>query len=123
MRSLGGDAVYSARVILGLDPADLSLDYVKSPQSQTFSSNEIENVRLYPNPASDVVSLIFSNETKGNTVFELYDINRKKILLQNIPPKTTEFTINLINIKSGIYYCKISNNEVFLKNKLIIYKK
>ena len=120
---IGGDAVYSARVILGLDPADLSLDYVKSPQSQTFSRDEIENVRLYPNPASDVVSLIFSNETKGNTVFELYDINSKKILLQNIPPKTTEFTINLNNIMSGIYYCKISNNEVLLKNKLIIHKK
>jgi len=121
----GGDAVYSARVILGLDPANLNLDYAKGPQSQTFSQDEIENVRLYPNPASDIINLFFNAETKENTVFELYDISSRKILMQNIPPKTIDYTISLKNIKSGIYYCRISNNNnnLLLKSKLIITNK
>ncbi|NVN96550.1 MAG: T9SS type A sorting domain-containing protein [Bacteroidetes bacterium] len=122
---MGGEAVYSARVILGLDPANLKLAYSKGPQKQPISSVESEMVLLYPNPASDIVNLIFNSETEGNTVFELYDISSRKLLMQNIPPKTIEYTISLINIKSGIYYCRISNNNnnVLLKSKLIITNK
>ncbi|NVN96548.1 MAG: T9SS type A sorting domain-containing protein [Bacteroidetes bacterium] len=112
-------------VILGLDPANLKLAYSKGPQKQPISSVESETLRLYPNPASDIVNLIFNSETEGNTVFELYDISSRKLLMQNIPPKTIEYTISLINIKSGIYYCRISNNNnnVLLKSKLIITNK
>jgi hypothetical protein len=117
----GGDAVYSARVILGLDPANLNLDYAKVLQKQVILNIESEAVRLYPNPVSDIVNLIFNSETVGNAVFELYDMSNRKLLMQKIPPKTIEYTINLINIKSGIYYCRISNKTgVLLKSKLII---
>jgi len=122
---MGGEAVYAARVILGLDPSNLNLDFTKGPQKQPISSVESVTVRLYPNPASDVVNLFFNFETEGNTVFELFDISSRKLLIQNIPPKTIEYKINLTNIKTGIYYCRISNNNnnVLLKSKLIITNK
>jgi hypothetical protein len=120
----GGEAVYSARVILGLDPANLNLDYVKGPYSQSFSDNETESVRFYPNPTSDIINLLFYIEIDVNTVFELFDMNSKLLLSCIIPAKSSTYTIDLKNFKSGIYYCRIANNtNVLFKNKIVINNK
>lgn len=120
----GGDAVYSARVILGLEPANLSLDYTKGPPTQLTSSFESDNVFLYPNPSLGSIYLEFDSEIQRYTTFEIYDINSRLIYSTVVPIKTLKFNINLNSVKSGIYYCRVINDiRVLLSRKLIINNK
>ena len=118
----GGDAVYSARVILGLDPADLNLDYVKNPIVMNNKSYA-DIVKVYPNPANELLNLVFDNELSKEAIFELYDFSGKLIISKTIKPKTVLNTINLTKAIDGIYFYKLyTANEILAKSKLVIYK-
>lgn len=120
----GGDAVYSARVILGLDPSDLNLDYIKAPDSKNDIYTYSDKVKIYPNPATNLINMAFENELQNEAIFELYDFNGKLILSKTIQTKTAFNTINLNMVKAGIYYYKLfTTNEILAKNKLVILNK
>lgn len=120
----GGDAVYSARVILGLDPVNLNLDYIKGYVSTKGNSIYIDRVKIYPNPATNQINLAFENELQKEAVFELYDFNGKLILSKTIQASTVYNTINLNMFKAGIYYYKLfTTNETIAKNKVVILNK
>ena len=120
----GGDAVYSARVILGLDPSDLNLDYIKAPDSKNDIYTYSDKVKIYPNPATNQINMAFENELQNEAIFELYDFKGKLILSKTIQTKTAFNTINLNMVKAGIYYYKLfTTNEILAKNKLVILNK
>jgi len=121
---LGGEAVYSARVILGLDPADLNLDYVKNTDVTHSNMVYSDKVKVYPNPANEQINLAFENELSMEAEFELYDFSGKLLLRKTIEAKTVFNTINLKRVRAGIYYYKINTaNETLANNKLVILNK
>jgi len=121
---MGGEAVYAARVILGLDPAILNLSYTKGPNVPKDNTIYSDKVNIYPNPASDLINIVFETETDKESVFELYDITGKIILSNKIQAKTTFYSINLNAVKAGIYYYKlIKTDELLANNKLVILTK
>jgi len=121
---MGGEAVYSARVILGLDPVSLNLAYSKGPNIPKDNIVISDKLRIYPNPASDVINIVFETATDKESVFELYDFSGKQILSNTIKAKTTVSTINLNAVKAGIYYYKLfTTDEILAKNKLVILNK
>jgi hypothetical protein len=121
---LGGEAVYSARVILGLDPANLNLDYVKAPDKPNDNFINSNKVRVYPNPAINSINIVFETLIDKNAIFELYDFSGKQILNTTIKANTTFSTINLNEVKAGIYYYKIFTiYETLANNKLVILNK
>ena len=67
---------------------------------------------VYPNPTIDFLILNVGNYKIQNLLFELYDINGKK--LENKKLENNETTISMENIASGIYFLKVieSNNEL-----------
>jgi len=118
---IGVEAVYSARVVLGLDPANLNLDYAKGSDNPKDNAIYNDKVKVYPNPATNQISLAFENELQKEAVFELYDFNGKLILSKTIQAKTVFNTINLNAVKAGIYYYKlIMADEIIANNKLVI---
>jgi hypothetical protein len=120
----GGEAVYSARVILGLDPTNLNLDYVKGPDKPNDNFINSNKVRVYPNPAINSINIVFETLIDKNAIFELYDFSGKQILNTTIKANTTFSTINLNEVKAGIYYYNLfTNNETLAKNKLVILNK
>ncbi len=124
VRSFGGEAVYSARVILGLDPADLNQDYAKRPNIPIEKVVYTNKIRVYPNPATNQINLAFEKELSMESVFEIYDFSGKLLLSKTLEAKTVFNTINLIRVKAGIYYYKIyTANETLAKNKLVILNK
>ncbi|MFZ4741200.1 MAG: T9SS type A sorting domain-containing protein, partial [Bacteroidales bacterium] len=111
-------------VILGLDPANLKLAYSKGPNIPKDNIVVSDKLRIYPNPASDVINIAYETATDKESVFELYDFSGKLILSNTIKAKTTFRTINLNIVKAGIYYYKLFTiDEILAKNKLIILNK
>jgi hypothetical protein len=119
----GGNAVFTARVMLGIDPDLNSISY--AAPFKHLSETKYENlVTIYPNPATELINISFNNETENEYIFELYDINGKIIVNKVIQPKNINFSINLNSVKAGLYYYKIvSQNETLFKDKLIILNK
>lgn len=72
-------------------------------------------VQIYPNPASDVLTVAISSDLLGN---ELELVNAQGAVVRKLSVTSTETTINLSDLQSGLYYVKLNN----LLTKVIIGK-
>ena len=118
----GGDAVYTARIMIGFEPDEHGVAYRLQKQEEVESDNDL---RLYPNPAADRVIIEFSNDNfeKVDALLQVYSITGKLVY------KTTFSTINSFKqlsvdmLKNGIYVYHISiSNGIDKSGKLVILK-
>ena len=99
-----------------------SISYTPAPCVTNNGVNEIvlsnENVSLYPNPASENITLTMK-EVKGNKFSgEIHDITGRVVSRFNFSDKT--YLIKRNEVQSGIYFLKITSdaNEVFVSKIL-----
>jgi len=69
------------------------------------------NVRLVPNPASDWMTITLNNMIKDG-VFEVYNTQGKRIA--QFPVNNLSTTIDLNNLKGGMYYYKLTEGAASL---------
>ena len=86
--------------------------------------DEVESLQfeIYPNPAVDdfrVRSLEFG---VSQATLELFDLNGRKLLEKQIPKGTEVFTVDVSNLQSGLYFCRIRIENKSVMKKLIIKK-
>lgn len=82
-----------------------------------------KQIGVYPNPASDKISVSFSNPTDKIT-YRIMDVTGKTIEQKDIQlNQSIEHTIDTNNLKNGIYYlwCELSNNQQY-SEKFVIQK-
>ena len=87
---------------------------------KTIDDTQVENIEgselnIYPNPTSDYISVHYNGEIENATI-ELIDIQGKMVLSRNL--KNDE-TINLKNLKAGVYLYNIHIDGELQKGKLI----
>jgi hypothetical protein len=84
--------------------------------------NEIMNseklIQLFPNPATDDISINVANVVKINVVLTIYDMTGEK--LKTIKLTHENQNININEIKNGIYLVEIKSKEWTEIRKLII---
>jgi len=78
-------------------------------------NNEIAGLRVYPNPVSNGVLHVESNLNSERTI-SLFDILGKEV----IKTTTSNTTINIAHLNSGIYIVKITENGKTATNKLVV---
>ncbi len=90
-------------------------DVVQYDSGLTFQITGIENtngnasaVILFPNPATDAVSLVFSTPNSSRTI-TLNDVSGKNILNTSAPNE--EFTLNINHLPKGVYVVKINDSN------------
>ena len=99
----------------------LNLIYSSSSAVGDAWLNKTEIV-VFPNPASDKISLQSAVFRQQSTTVELYDLNGRKLLNKHIPAGSEEVKINVSGLKSGVYFCKVSTEKYSVTKKLIIQK-
>ena len=101
---LAGPSVYSARVLLQVDP-----DTENQQRNLEDIIDENENIEfdftLIPNPANETTHIIFNKLT--NYTFNIYNLNGQ-ILYTDSGNDLTYF-LNTINFEEGIYILKIES--------------
>ncbi len=104
----GGDAVYTARVMLHLDPSELNLLYTKPPvhNQQNITEN---TVKVYPNPANKQFTIEFKDVISGNAIVEVYGIMGNLVLTDNLQGVYIK-NIDVSKLNDGLYFYKISMN-------------
>ncbi|MCF8298059.1 MAG: T9SS type A sorting domain-containing protein [Saprospiraceae bacterium] len=73
--------------------------------------NRSHNVKLYPNPAHEKITIDISNNNQEIVLMEIYNLEGKKII--NTEHRTPNVEIDVSNWKPGIYFGRIiyENNE------------
>ncbi len=93
------------------------LDLSSNPLS-TETSVIVEDISVYPNPASDQVNIVLSNSTENVSV-SLYD-TMGRIVVDKVTSEENRIELNISGIASGVYYLKIFIAENSVVKKLII---
>ncbi len=96
-----------------IDDLGITLSY--SEALATASFNEIAGLKVYPNPVSNGVLHIESNLNTERTV-SLFDVLGKQVLSTT----TSNNTINVAALNSGIYIAKITEGSNTATRKVII---
>lgn len=80
----------------------------------------LDEVVLYPNPASSVLNIKGDYEILNNSLVEVFDVTGKKVYSNTASFESNNSVINIETLKSGVYVLRISkegavNNYKFVK--------
>ena len=79
-----------------------------------LNDNEINNIKMYPNPANDYLN--FDTNSNENINIEIFDMLGKSILVSD----NVTNSVNITELKSGIYFVQITLGFEKGTKKLII---
>ena len=125
--SSGGYAVksnVSVNWILGGNVSDI-LTYSQSTLDSLLKEKVTESeisLKVYPNPATDVINIEITPVDTGRLILELYNNSGVKVL-NNITVYQPVLQLNVSNVLPGIYYLKVfqpsSKIQLFKAEKII----
>jgi CubicO group peptidase (beta-lactamase class C family) len=93
----------------------------KSPSSKVMNTSEAPTpvITVSPNPASDKVKFVISEETSASKL-ALYNDLGMQIHVESIAQSKNEFTIDVSKIHTGVYFYRIQNLAHVWSGKLFI---
>lgn len=74
--------------------------------------NPMTNVRVYPNPAQDVLNVEINASQASETNIAVYNITGQKVMEENrtISAGINSPSLNISNLNSGIYFVTVKAN-------------
>lgn len=80
-------------------------------------------MKLFPNPANEVLNLAYGGEISGKVQIEIRDIQGRISVLQTTAANAIKSTqININHLKSGIYFLKVYTERAVIVNQKFIKK-
>lgn len=79
------------------------------------------NIVLYPNPAQDQFSIRIDN-FQGKPVFETSLMDGLGRIISTTQTRGTEFSIDIQNLPSGLYWIKVQGEKASWVKKLLVQK-
>ncbi len=96
-----------------------SFGYYKETESGIVSNPSLENTfSIYPNPAKDILNINASNSNEFTKV-AIYDISGTLVKTHSFSGNITNSTINISDLRQGIYFVRISRQNNAQVYKLI----
>jgi hypothetical protein len=101
--------------------------WMANPNCSAGINTEEENntLTVYPNPAYNNATVIFTNNTDAKVALQIYTVTGQ---LAEVPRQHSKngseekFTLNTSNLSAGVYYCKITLGDKAITKKLVITK-
>ena len=89
--------------------------------NNTVSNYDLFEPIVYPNPASDYISLSILLNDKQNLLMELIDINGNKVYDQTLyfPSGISSQIINIADISGGAYILKVTGDNINYFQKIV----
>ncbi len=91
-----GEAVYAARVLLGID---LDGDVKYEGGAEEFSADQYQWLKIYPNPARNQLNIV-CNADAAPSKLNLYSITGSLIIQLEIQD---QITLDISDLKEGVY--------------------
>jgi M6 family metalloprotease-like protein len=87
--------------------------------SITDADKSAKSLVVFPNPASDMVSITSNNNIKAVKVFDIFG---NMVYVASLDENTNKYQIKINEFAAGIYFIQISNKEGVFTSKLQILK-
>ena len=115
-----GDAVYTARIMIGFEPDEHEVAY----RLANFAAGDDQGtVRIYPNPATNQVTVEFENEGAENLigVVNVYHLIGNLAFSLEFETRDSFTVISLDDLTNGVYLFSIRlSNGISKSGKLVI---
>jgi hypothetical protein len=112
VKGAGGERMYVAKY----------RPYLCSPQPNIVKyTPDIKSLTLYPNPATNTLTIQYPNPANGGTTANIYDITGR--LMGSYPLTGNSTTISVQNLSPGIYQCRITDASGYIATKKVIIMK
>lgn len=100
--------------------AEIDSVYITNLTSIMLNQNTTLNFEIYPNPASDLISVKFKNSITKDCNIKL--LNSYGSEIENIESNINSYQINIntSSLVSGIYWLVVKDNNVEIKKKVVI---
>lgn len=87
----------------------------------TASSDKFElaDLKVYPNPAKDLLNIEFTSENTGKTKFDIFNLNGRLVKTLNLESTDNNYQINIQDLASGAYILIINNEGGSNSHKFI----
>ncbi len=95
-----------------------------TPTSKEDANNIAQQVKLYPNPATDNITVEFISNVEGKARMNVYNLAGQKVLSEEttVTEGFNTHNVNTNALNSGIYIFEIENNGVTTHQKFTIAK-
>lgn len=116
----GGEAVYIARVLLGIDPTDMFPDSRIAPVKDNVQFEELNNsfgLTIYPNPANEVVRLELEDAPDQGYELAVFNVTGTQVL-STIPQQIS--TLDVKDWPAGLYLVVRKEGRKLNEQKFII---
>jgi hypothetical protein len=120
---LNNDGMYE--MVLGNVAGGVTIFRQSRNVSETVATKDLDNLEthcaIYPNPVSDVLYVSWDNSlTVGDKVtVEIFSLNGQKLLSKRFSGDDHIAIINIDNIATGTYFCKVQSNNLNKIEKFI----
>lgn len=115
----GGPAVYTARVMLGVNYDDFGPE--EESRLETSPSEKPKYIRVYPNPASDELNIDYSLGDNEIGFLSITDLLGRELIKEKLYSSQKLLTISTSRIEDGIYFLRLKvNEEIIGFQKLLI---
>jgi hypothetical protein len=120
-RKFAGDRFAKDMIIT---PTDGRVEVLRiSPVDNPFVNTDKANIRLFPNPVSDVATVQFNVTEQGDVNVAFYDfmgIRRVQVVQQNMPAGAYQYRVDLSGLIHGMYYVVLETNKEAIAAKAIV---
>lgn len=90
-------------------------------QSRLSSSvNLIKDIKIYPNPVSDILNINFTNVPKTLLNVILFDVRGRLIYSQNHNIENSRLTLDVSKFRMGLYLVHLKGTNIDYYTKIII---
>ena len=102
----------NGELIFGIEPILLSVNKIDTKANAFI---------LYPNPAKNTINIRANKGLQGKSI-AIFDLMGKKMTSKIISLHNTETSVNISNLKSGLYIVQIKDSSGNVKNKKLTIK-
>lgn len=97
--------------------------YVEDQAATSLDENSAnQSFDVYPNPASDNLTIEYISNSTEEMLFEVYDASGK-LVASHTDLKPTEgnqvLNVNVSHLNAGVYICKLVHGDVVLNKKVV----
>jgi hypothetical protein len=117
----GGNGVYSARVMLGVEGLNMESARMVNPENSNAVTPSIG--KIYPNPAKDEAYLDYQLKDGQQGVIYIYSITGQLLFEKALANDNNRLVISTSNFNNGLYFYRIIVDKAVVANeKLMIIK-
>ena len=99
---------------------DFAIEICSLTPSLSSSDNVFNSLSVFPNPAKGILNIDLAGSVSGDTIFELFDIQGRKVI-SKVSSNNFE-TLNVENLSEGVYMLSIQNGTNKTTKKVLINK-